>query len=118
MAFSGVIQRYRDFLPVSNRTPVVTLGEGSTPLIPAPRLAREIGGKLRIFLKYEGMNPTGSFKDRGMTLALSKAVEEGSTAVVCASYAAMQAATAMTFTEALAICSLLGGSPPITHTTA
>ena len=85
MAFSGVIQRYRKFLPVSDRTPVVTLGEGSTPLVPAPRLAREIGGGLRIFLKYEGMNPTGSFKDRGMTLALSKAVEEGSTAVVCAS---------------------------------
>ncbi|MGO8702268.1 MAG: threonine synthase [Candidatus Brocadiia bacterium] len=85
MAFSGVIQRYRKFLPVSDRTPVVTLGEGSTPLVPAPRLAREIGGGLRIFLKYEGMNPTGSFKDRGMTLALSKAVEEGSAAVVCAS---------------------------------
>ena len=85
MAFSGVIERYRSFLPVSDRTPVVTLGEGSTPLIPAPRLAREIGGRLRIFLKYEGMNPTGSFKDRGMTMALSKAVEEGSTAVVCAS---------------------------------
>jgi threonine synthase len=85
MAFSGVIERYRSFLPVSDRTPVVTLGEGSTPLIPAPRLAREIGGKLRIFLKYEGTNPTGSFKDRGMTVALSKAVEEGSTTVVCAS---------------------------------
>ena len=85
MAFSGVIQRYRSFLPVSDRTPVVTLGEGGTPLVPAPRLTREIGGRLRIFLKYEGMNPTGSFKDRGMTLALSKAVEAGSAAVVCAS---------------------------------
>ncbi len=85
MAFPSVIQRYRRFLPVSDRTPVVTLGEGSTPLVPAPRLAREIGAKLRIFLKCEGMNPTGSFKDRGMTVALSKAVEEGSAAVVCAS---------------------------------
>jgi threonine synthase len=85
MALCGVIERYRRFLPVSDRTPIITLGEGSTPLVPAPRLAREIGGRLRIFLKYEGMNPTGSFKDRGMTVALSKAVEEGSTAVVCAS---------------------------------
>jgi len=81
----GVIDRYREFLPVSDKTPVVSLREGSTPLVPAPRLAGAIGCDLNIFLKYEGMNPTGSFKDRGMTMAVSKAMEEGCRAVICAS---------------------------------
>ncbi len=86
MPYKGLIDRYRDHLPVSDKTPVVTLREGNTPLIPARRLARWAGAPgLRIFLKYEGMNPTGSFKDRGMTLALSKAVEEGAKAVISAS---------------------------------
>jgi threonine synthase len=84
-AWPGVIERYRAFLPVSERTPVVTLHEGSTPLVPARRLAELTDPSLRIYLKCEGFNPTGSFKDRGMTLAISKAVEAGSRAVICAS---------------------------------
>ena len=80
---SGVIARYRDLLPVSEATPIVTLGEGDTPLMPAPRLGSELG--VELFLKLEGMNPTGSFKDRGMTVAVSKVLEEGYAAVICAS---------------------------------
>ena len=82
----GIIETYRDRLPVGPRTPVVTLLEGDTPLVPAPRLARRAGlPEGSVFLKFEGANPTGSFKDRGMTLAVSKAVEEGATSVICAS---------------------------------
>jgi threonine synthase len=81
----GVIQKYRRFLPVTDTTPVVTLFEGNTPLIPAGRLAEQVGLKKPVWLKLEGLNPTGSFKDRGMTLAVSKAVEEGARAVLCAS---------------------------------
>ena len=76
-------ERYRDCLPFTEETPVVTLGEGSTPLIPAPRLSEQLG--IELWLKCEGANPTGSFKDRGMTVAVSKALEEGAGAVVCAS---------------------------------
>jgi threonine synthase len=76
-------ERYRDRLPLDGRTPVVTLGEGSTPLLPASRLSERLG--LELWLKWEGGNPTGSFKDRGMTVAVSKALEEGARAVVCAS---------------------------------
>ncbi|CUU02236.1 L-threonine synthase [Armatimonadetes bacterium GBS] len=83
--FCGVIARYRAYLPVSERTPVVTLNEGNTPLIEAPRLASLIHPEARLYLKFEGANPTGSFKDRGMTLAISKALEEGAQAVICAS---------------------------------
>jgi threonine synthase len=79
----ALVERYRDRLPVSASTPVVSLGEGSTPLLPAPRLSERLGAE--VFLKWEGANPTGSFKDRGMTVAISKAVEQGSRAVVCAS---------------------------------
>jgi threonine synthase len=82
---NGVIERYRKFLPVSGKTPVVTLQEGDTPLIPAKHLGSLVGDGVEIFLKYEGLNPTGSFKDRGMTLAISKALEEGAEAVICAS---------------------------------
>jgi threonine synthase len=81
----GVIEEYRKFLPVTAATPVVTLGEGNTPLIQASRMARKIAPGVDLYLKYEGVNPTGSFKDRGMTLAISKAVEEGVKAVMCAS---------------------------------
>jgi threonine synthase len=81
--WKGVIEAYREFLPVSENTPVVTLLEGNTPLVEAGYISRQTG--LRVFLKLEGMNPTGSFKDRGMTVALSKAVEEGARAVICAS---------------------------------
>ena len=85
MAYKGIIERYRKHLPVSDKTPVITLLEGNTPLIPAVNLAGKIGFAGSVFFKYEGLNPTGSFKDRGMTMALSKAVEAGSKAVICAS---------------------------------
>ena len=81
----GVIQRFRAYLPVSDTTPVISLGEGSTPLIPCPRLSEIVGRGCEVFVKYEGLNPTGSFKDRGMTVAVSKAVERGTAAVICAS---------------------------------
>lgn len=81
----GLIEEYRKFLPVTDRTPVVTLGEGNTPLIRATRLAQQIAPGIDLYLKFEGMNPTGSFKDRGMTMAISKAVESGAKAVICAS---------------------------------
>jgi len=81
----GLIEEYRKFLPVTERTPVVTLGEGNTPLIRATRLAQKIAPGIDLYLKFEGMNPTGSFKDRGMTMAISKAVESGAKAVICAS---------------------------------
>ncbi|MCC6442499.1 MAG: threonine synthase [Armatimonadetes bacterium] len=81
----GLIAAYRSYLPVSEKTPVVTLLEGDTPLIEARRLSEMLGGRVHVYLKYEGANPTGSFKDRGMTMAISKAVEEGSKAVMCAS---------------------------------
>jgi len=83
MSWKGIIDHYREFLPVSEKTPVVTLNEGNTPLIFSPKLSEAIG--LSVYLKYEGLNPTGSFKDRGMTVAISKAKEEGSKAVMCAS---------------------------------
>ena len=76
-------ERYRERLPLERSGPIVTLGEGGTPLLPAPRLSERLG--LEISLKWEGANPTGSFKDRGMTVAVSKAVEEGARAVICAS---------------------------------
>jgi len=82
-AWRGVIEEYRELLPVDEETPVVTLLEGSTPLVPAPRLSARVGAS--VWLKIEGANPTGSFKDRGMTLAISKAVADGAKAVVCAS---------------------------------
>ena len=74
----GVIARYREYLPVTDATPVVSLNEGSTPLIYSPRLSALVGRGCEVYVKYEGLNPTGSFKDRGMTVAISKAVEEGS----------------------------------------
>jgi threonine synthase len=85
MHWQGVIDKYRQYLPVSEKTPVVTINEGNTPLIFSPALSQLAGSGHKVYLKYEGLNPTGSFKDRGMTLALSKAKEEGSKAVICAS---------------------------------
>lgn len=79
----ALIERYREFLPVGPDTPIISLGEGGTPLIPLPRLSERLG--IAVHAKLEGMNPTASFKDRGMTMAVSKAVEEGATAVICAS---------------------------------
>jgi len=79
----GVLREYADRLDISDATPIITLGEGGTPLIPAPALSARTGA--RVYVKFEGMNPTGSFKDRGMTMAISKAVEHGAKAVICAS---------------------------------
>ncbi|MGE5702322.1 MAG: threonine synthase [Clostridia bacterium] len=89
---SGIIARYREFLPVTDKTPMLTLHEGNTPLIHAPNLSRELG--LDLHFKYEGLNPTGSFKDRGMVMAVAKAVEEGSTTIMCASTGNTSAAAA------------------------
>lgn len=83
MKWEGLIQHYRDFLPVTKTTPVVTLLEGNTPLIPCEFLSQKTG--LDVYLKYDGLNPTGSFKDRGMTMAISKAKEKGAKIVMCAS---------------------------------
>ena len=81
----GVIERYREFLPVSSATPIISLGEGNTPLIYSPRLSERVGSGCDVFVKNEGVNPTGSFKDRGMTVAVSKAMERGTKALICAS---------------------------------
>jgi threonine synthase len=80
-----LLEKYREHLPVSARTPIITPGEGYTPLIRCRNLERELQAICEIHVKYEGMNPTGSFKDRGMTMAISKALEEGASAVICAS---------------------------------
>lgn len=85
MYYQGLINRYREFLPVDDSTPVVTLNEGNTPLIKADNLAKKIGVDAEMYLKFEGCNPTGSFKDRGMTMAVTKAKESGSGAIICAS---------------------------------
>lgn len=81
----GIIEKYREYLPVTDSTPVISLNEGNTPLIRAGYIENLVGRGAEVYLKYEGINPTGSFKDRGMTVAVSKAVEEGSKAVICAS---------------------------------
>lgn len=83
--WKGVIERYKEYLPVSEKTPVVTLNEGNTPLIHSRFLSEKMGAGTEVYLKYEGLNPTASFKDRGMTMAVSKALEEGKSAVICAS---------------------------------
>ena len=93
-AWPGLIQRYRAYLPVTDQTPVVTLREGNTPLIPAEYLQKKIGRGVQVWLKFDGLNPTGSFKDRGMTVAVSKAKEAGSKAIVCASTGNTSAAAA------------------------
>jgi threonine synthase len=91
----GIIERYQEYLPVTEKTPIVSLNEGNTPLILAEALPKELGLKnVRIYYKFEGLNPTGSFKDRGMTMAISKAVEAGSKAVMCASTGNTSAAAA------------------------
>jgi threonine synthase len=104
-AWRGVVEEYRDLLPVGPTTPVVTLLEGGTPLVPAPRLSERVGG--RVWLKVEGANPTGSFKDRGMTMAISKAVEEGAKAVVCASTGNTSASAAAYAARAGLTCAVL-----------
>ncbi len=81
----GVVESYREFLQVSPSTPIVSLGEGNTPLIYCPQLSKRVGRGCEVFVKNEGVNPTGSFKDRGMTVAVSKAMERGANALICAS---------------------------------
>jgi threonine synthase len=101
----GVITEYGDFLGVTERTPVVTLLEGGTPLVPAPRLSERVNAE--VWLKVEGANPTGSFKDRGMTMAISMAVEEGAKAVVCASTGNTSASAAAYASRAGLACVVL-----------
>ncbi|MCX5716115.1 MAG: threonine synthase [Candidatus Omnitrophica bacterium] len=85
MRWQGIIHRYKKYLPITDETPNVTLNEGNTPLVYSNFLSTLVGHGSKVFLKYEGLNPTGSFKDRGMTLAVSKALEAGSDAIICAS---------------------------------
>ncbi len=80
----GVLKRYREFLSITSATPIITLGEGDTPLVLSQRLGKEIGCP-QLYFKLEGCNPTGSFKDRGMVVAVAKALESGSTGLICAS---------------------------------
>jgi threonine synthase len=101
----GLIEAYRARLPVSDSTPVITLQEGNTPLLPAPELSRRTG--CDVYLKVEGLNPTGSFKDRGMTMAISKAVEEGAKAVICASTGNTSASAAAYAARAGILCAVL-----------
>ena len=99
--------RWREFLPVTDATPFISLNEGSTPLIHSPKLSARVGRGCEVFIKYEGLNPTGSFKDRGMTMALSKAVEAGSQAVICASTGNTSAAAAAYAARAGVACIVL-----------
>jgi threonine synthase len=101
----GILEEYRDRLPISEATPVVTLGEGGTPLVRSASLSAATGAE--VWLKYDGANPTGSFKDRGMTLAISKAVEEGAKAVVCASTGNTSASAAAYAARAGLACAVL-----------
>lgn len=103
----GVIARYRELLPVTDATPVISLNEGSTPLIHSPWLSDLVGKDCEVYLKYEGLNPTGSFKDRGMTMAISKAAEDGATAVICASTGNTSAAAAAYAARARMDCIVL-----------
>lgn len=99
--WQGVIAHYRDFLPVTEKTPIVTLHEGNTPLLRARWLEQLLDQKAEVYLKFEGTNPTGSFKDRGMTVAVSKALERGLTIGICAS-------TGNTSASAAAYCGVAG----------
>ncbi|SEM68042.1 threonine synthase [Paenibacillus sp. OV219] len=92
MRYLGLIETYKEYLPVTDKTPMLTLQEGNTPLVRAENLSKELG--LNLFFKYEGLNPTGSFKDRGMVMAVAKAMEEGSTTIMCASTGNTSAAAA------------------------
>jgi len=92
--YTGLINKYRDRLPVHDDTRIISLGEGNTPLIRLNNIPRLLGKEVDIYVKYEGLNPTGSFKDRGMTMAVTKAVEDGSRAIICASTGNTSAAAA------------------------
>jgi threonine synthase len=101
----GIVRRYFEHLPVSEATPIVTLDEGDTPLVYSERLSAEVS--CEVWLKYEGLNPTGSFKDRGMTVAISKALEEGSKAVICASTGNTSASAAAYAARSGLMCAVL-----------
>ena len=103
--YRGVISRFRQYLPVSETTPIVSLNEGSTPLIHSPRLSER--AEAEVFVKYEGLNPTGSFKDRGMTVAVSKALERGARTAICASTGNTSAAAAAYAARAGILCAVL-----------
>ena len=90
----GLINAYKQYLPITKKTPIITLNEGNTPLIFSNSISKLIGNGTKVYLKYDGLNPTGSFKDRGMTMAISKAKEEGCKAVICASTGNTSAAAA------------------------
>ena len=104
-AWRGLIEAYRDRLPVTDATPVITLYEGNTPLLPAPALSARTG--CDVYLKVEGGNPTGSFKDRGMTVAVSRAVEQGAKAIICASTGNTSASAAAYAARAGLTCAVL-----------
>jgi threonine synthase len=107
MSTRGLIEKYRAYLPVTDKTPVISLQEGDTPLIPAVHLPRRMGVKTAVYFKFEGLNPTGSFKDRGMTVAVSKALEKGSKAVLCASTGNTSASAAAYAARAGITCAVL-----------
>lgn len=111
----GVIRRYASFLPVTAETPVVTLMEGNTPLIPIPNFVAAIGGNFDLRLKYEGLNPTCSFKDRGMTMAITKAKERGAQVVICASTGNTSASAAAYAARAGLKCVVLLPKGKIAH---
>ena len=103
----GVMARWQKYLPITDATPFISLNEGSTPLIHSPKLSEKVGRDCEVYIKYEGLNPTGSFKDRGMTMALSKAVESGAKAVICASTGNTSAAAAAYAARASIACIVL-----------
>ena len=105
--YSGLIEKYRNRLPVDASTPVISLTEGNTPLIELKNLSRQVGRDVRIFAKFDGLNPTGSFKDRGMTMAVTKAVEAGAKAIICASTGNTSAAAAAYAARAGIACFVL-----------
>ncbi|HEV7803557.1 MAG TPA: threonine synthase [Burkholderiales bacterium] len=105
--YQGLIEKYRDRLPVDTKTPVISLNEGNTPLIELKNLPQRFGKNVRIYAKFEGLNPTGSFKDRGMTMAVTKAVEAGAKAIICASTGNTSAAAAAYAARAGIACFVL-----------
>src|SRR5688572_5748589 len=105
--YLGLIETYRERLPVDEKTPVISLNEGNTPLIELINLPAKIGRNVRIYAKFEGLNPTGSFKDRGMTMAVTRAVEEGARAIICASTGNTSASAAAYAARAGVACFVL-----------
>src|SRR6188472_274584 len=105
--YTGLIEKYRDRLPVAANTRVISLNEGATPLIELVNLPGLVRKKVRILAKFEGLNPTGSFKDRGMTMAVTRAIEEGARAIICASTGNTSASAAAYAARAGVACFVL-----------